>query len=358
MHVIIPSGMGHSGSRDSNSGATVSSAASVISELNETADDIPMRIETLMREKYDIISEELDAVPGSSASHELAQKRDSIQAEIDDISAKYSTHARMSITTFTPWRYDIRQHFEIQRPSSPSQFERFKNTISITKLDGDFGSNLNMLFVDCPDSDPACSDLLRLVSSPLMEMMIDREQIDMAAQCGRICFVNFRSALWNQSYTIVTYIQTSIINLLCSLFNGQVVDGIPFTIHEPGKFREFRDWFDQVSKLTVSGTISEFRRLTRIAFRVHRTCPIVMILAGMDAVSDEEFQQLVQEDLALSQRHLIFLCQGNRKRNWSGKLGRIDRPISRSSISYTHSEIKPRSKRRRFARRIKSRPVS
>ena len=317
--------------------------------------DTPMRIQTLMRAKYDIIKEELVAKPQSVASIELGNRRGLIQEEIDELLGRSSVHARMNLTTFTPWKYDIREHFAWTRPGSASQFERFQNSIGITKLDRGMGSQLKLVFVNCPTSEPTGSDLLRLLSSPLLDGFIDTDSIDTAGQYGRIALVDFRSTVWETNTTTPSvFIRGTIVGLLCSIFNETIVDGIPFTVHEPGKYREFKEWFNRVSTISITAMIAEFRRLTRIAFRVHRSSPVVLIIAGIDRIPDDTFVSLIKDDLDTTERPIILVCEGSHTRAVLDQLRDTVPRASSSSIMITNNEsTSPRKRKRKISRKIK-----
>ena len=316
----------------------------------------PFRIETLLRAKYDIIKQELKTNPEDEVGHQLADKRIAMQHELEELCAKSAVTAKLAITTFTPWGYNIREHLDCSQPVSLSQFERFQNSVGITRADCGPSSFLKLVFVNCQNNKPTQSDLLRFLGSPLLDGFVDIERIDMAGQYGRVFFVDFRSDLWDTSlYTPTSFIRMSLIKVICSIFNGSIVDGIPFSSRDPHKFREFQDWFHRASTLTLSGMISELRRLTRIAFRAHSSSPVVLVIAGVDCVNDDEFTRIIREDFEMTQRPLIIVCEGNRSHYLLDSLQDETRPMTSSSIKITNGETKRLKRKRRYARRIRPR---
>jgi hypothetical protein len=355
--------MGHTSSRSptiqtvhSRNHTTIFDGESVQPESSIESRD-PLRIETLLRAKYDIIKQELKISQDDEMSHRLANQRGLMQQELEELLARSSVKARMSVTTFTPWRYDIREHLDCLNPVSSSQFERFQNSVGITKADCGPSSFLKLLFVNCQNNEPTRSDLLRFLGSPLLDGFVDIESIDMAGQYGRVFFIDFRSGVWDSTqHTPTSFIRMNLINSLSLIFNGTIVDGVPFSAHEPNKFAEFQDWFHRVSNLTLSGLLSEVRRLTRIAFRARSSSPVVLVVAGIDRVDDDEFAQVIRGDFEMTQRPVILVCESNRTDCLLDRLRQDDkRPMTSSSITITNGETKRPKRKRKYARRIRPR---
>jgi hypothetical protein len=69
-------------------------------------------VKSMMSDKNNMIIEELALTENDPAClDELQVRREEFESFIDQLLASVGMHAHSKLTTFTPWRYDIRRHF-------------------------------------------------------------------------------------------------------------------------------------------------------------------------------------------------------------------------------------------------------
>jgi hypothetical protein len=221
------------------------------------------------------------------------------------------------------------------------------------------------VFIESNGEELSQLQLLRLITSSATTELVDVAQVDHASQCGRIVSFDFSSHDWtNFNGTVQEYVSLILIRNLCDIFFGAIVDGIPFQklgiaeLHsktDPARFRDFNRWFSRVRLLTVPQIIDEYRRLTRIAFRIRKSSPLVLLCEGIDNVGNDTFLSFIRTDILNANTSLVLLCSGRGIRDIVDELQNSSLHCSRSTLTVTNNDPIPKQlkRKRKYSRRVK-----